>query len=51
VHCSSGEDIRDKLSLILVIKIDIRSNSKQEGVEGCVAQTIIEEEGAKSEVV
>ena len=45
-----GGDSRDKLSLILVIKIYVCSNSKLEGVEGCVAQTIVEE-GAKSEVV
>ena len=39
--------MRDKLSLILVIKIYACLNSKLEGVEGCVAQTIIEDEGAK----
>ena len=31
------------MSLILVIEIYICSNSKLEGVEGCVAQTIVEE--------
>ena len=45
-HCSSGGDNRDVLSLILVIKIYVCSNSKLEGVEGCVAQTIVEDEGA-----
>ena len=39
------------LSLILVIKNMFVQNSKLEGVEGSVAQTIIEEKGAKSEVV
>ena len=38
--------MRDKLSLILVIKIYACLNSKLEGVEGCVAQTIVEDEGA-----
>ena len=36
----------DELSLILVIKIYVCSNSNLEGVEGSVAQTIIEEERA-----
>ena len=45
--CLLGGDSRDKLSLILVIKIYVCSNSKLEGVEGCVAQTIVEEEGVK----
>ena len=34
------------LSLILVIKIYVCSNSNLEGLEGSVAQTIVEEEGA-----
>ena len=45
-HCSSGGDNRDEVSLILVIKIYVYSNSNLEGVEGSVAQTIVEEEGA-----
>ena len=45
-HCSAGGDNRDKLSLILVIKIYACSNSNFEGVEGSVVQTIVEEEGA-----
>ena len=36
----------DELSLILVIKIYVCSNSNLEGVEGSIAQTIVEEEGA-----
>ena len=39
----------DELSLILVIKIYVCSNSKLEGVEGCVAQTIVEDEGVKGD--
>jgi len=45
------ENSRDKMSLVLVIKIYVCSNSNLEGVEGSLAQTIVEEEGAKSEVV
>ena len=33
-----------------MIKIYVCSNSKLEGVEGCVAQTIIEDEGVKRAV-
>ena len=36
----------DELSLILVIKIYVCSNSNLEGAEDSVAQTIIEEKGA-----
>ena len=39
------------MSLVLVIKIYVCSNPNLEGVEGSLAQTIVEEEGAKSEVV
>jgi hypothetical protein len=39
----------DTLSLILVIKIYVYSNSMLEGVEGCVAQTIIGLEGVKGD--
>ena len=45
-HCSSLGASRDKFSLILVIKIYVYLNSKLEGVEHCVAQTIVEDEGA-----
>jgi hypothetical protein len=45
-HCSAGGDNRDELSLILVIKIYACSNSNLDGVEGSVAQTIVEEKGA-----
>ena len=46
VHSSSGGDNRNELSLVLVIKIYVCSNSKLQGVKGSVAQTIVEEEGA-----
>jgi len=46
-HYSLGGDNRDVLSLILVIKIYVSSNSNLEGAEGSVAQTIIVEEGVK----
>jgi len=45
------ENSRDKMSLILVIKIYVCSNSNLEGIEGSFAQNIVEEEGAKLEVV
>ena len=40
------ENSRDKMSLVLVIKIYVCSNSNLEGAEDSVAQTIIEEKGA-----
>ena len=43
------ENSRDKMSLVLVIKIYVCSNSKLERVEGYVAQTIIEDEAVKGD--
>ena len=42
-RCSSGGDNMDELSLILVIKIYVCSNSKLQEVQSCVTQTIVEE--------